>query len=148
MDYNVLDDLRELDILIKKRLFLIGKRNCADKSPSPLQVKIFRYLYLNKDKEVSQADLVNELRVSKVAISEAISKMVNNGNIKVVPSMTDHRKNILSYTDQGIKIMNQMVLATNLLNKELIRNIDLNELNTFVSVMQQLKKNIKEDDYV
>lgn len=148
MVYNVLDDLRDLNILVKKRLFLIGKKNGINKAPSPLQVRIFMYLYLNKDKEVSQADLVSELKVSKVAISEAISKMVNCGNIKVIPSLTDHRKNILSYTDQGIKIMNEMIFAAELLNKELIRDIDLSELNTFMNVMQHMKKNIEEGKYV
>ena len=63
MDKSILESLRELNILIKRKLFLILKENGINEAPNPLQVSIFMYLYNNKNKEVSQADLVKELHV-------------------------------------------------------------------------------------
>ena len=68
MDKSILESLRELNILIKRKLFLILKENGINEAPNPLQVSIFMYLYNNKNKEVSQADLVKELHVSKYTI--------------------------------------------------------------------------------
>ena len=138
MDKSILESLRELNILIKRKLFLILKENGINEAPNPLQVSIFMYLYNNKNKEVSQADLVKELHVSKVAISEAIAKMVSNGNIEVIASKTD----------QGIKRTKNMIKSLSLLNNELLRDIDEFELNTFMNVMQCMKKNIEEEKNV
>lgn len=148
MDSEVLDNLRELDILIKKRLFSIGKNNGICVPPSPLQVRIFMYLLDSKNNEVSQSDLVNQLKVSKVSISEVISKMVNNGVVKVITSEKDARKNIITITDKGIKIMEDMNASFEVIKGEITKNINRDDLDTFNKVMQQMKKNIKEDKNV
>lgn len=148
MDECVLDTLRDLNILIKKRLFILGKKNGIGVPPSPLQVRIFMYIYESKDKEVSQALLAQELKVSKVSISEAVSKMVSNGNIKVITSSSDARKNVITITDQGIEIMNKMRCSFDILKHEILAGISDEELETFFGVMQHMKENMREDNYV
>lgn len=148
MDECVLDTLRDLNILIKKRLFALGKKNGIGVPPSPLQVRIFMYIYESKDKEVSQALLAQELKVSKVSISEAVSKMVSNGNIKVITSSSDARKNVITTTDQGIEIMNKMIRSFDTLKSEILTGISDEELENFFAVMQHMKENIREDNYV
>lgn len=148
MKDKVLDNLRELDILIKKRMFLIGKECGIKVPPSPLQVRIFLYIFESKEKEVSQADLVRELKVSKVSISEAISKMVNNGVVEVITNKNDARKNNITYTDKGIDVINNMLQGFEILKSELVKDISDTELENFIKVMQHMKKNIREDEYV
>lgn len=148
MKDKVLDNLRELDILIKKRMFLIGKECGIKVPPSPLQVRIFLYIFESKEKEVSQADLVRELKVSKVSISEAISKMVNNGVVEVITNKNDARKNNITYTDKGIDVINNMLQEFEILKSELVKDISDTELENFIKVMQHMKKNIREDEYV
>lgn len=148
MDKNVINYLRDLDISIKKKMFLIGKKAHINNPPSPLQVRIFMYLYNNKDTNISPKDLVRELNVSKVAISEALTKMENNSTITIKDSEIDGRKKILSYTDKGIEIMNQMTSSIETLNKELIKNISAEELHICIDVLKKMKENIKEEKNV
>lgn len=144
MEYNILDDLRDLNILIKRKLFSLGKKNGINVPPSPLQVKIFMYIY-ESEGEVSQVDLVRELNVSKVSISEAVSKMVNSGNLEVITSKKDARKNVITVTEKGTLIMNTMIHSFETLNKDISENLTLEELELFSKVMQKLKKNIREE---
>lgn len=144
MEYNILDDLRDLNILIKRKLFSLGKKNGINVPPSPLQVKIFMYIY-ESEGEVSQVDLVRELNVSKVSISEAVSKMVNSGNLEVITSKKDARKNVITVTEKGTQIMNTMIHSFETLNKDISENLTLEELELFSKVMQKLKKNIREE---
>ena len=148
MDENVLAYMRDLNILIKKKMFFIGKKANISNPPSPLQVRIFMYLYDHKDTSISPKDLVRELKVSKVAISEALTKMENNGNITIRESEDDGRKKILSYTEQGIERMNQMTSSLETLNRELIKNISDEELDIFINVVKKMKENIKEEQNV
>ena len=62
MDKSVLNYIRDLDISIKKKMFLMGKEAQINNPPSPLQVRIFMYLYNHKDLITSPKDLVRELR--------------------------------------------------------------------------------------
>ena len=148
MDDSVLNYIRDLDISIKKKMFLIGKKYHIKNAPSPLQVRIFMYLYDHKDDNISPMDLSRELNVSKVAISEALTKMENNGNITIKESEDDGRKKIITYSDQGVERMNQMTSSLETLNKELIKNIDEEELNIFINVLKKMKENIKEEENV
>lgn len=144
MDEMVLNYLKDLDIFIKKKMFILGKNANINKPPSPLQVRIFMYLYEHRNSIVSPKDLVRELKVSKVAISEALTKMENNGNITINDSIDDGRKKILSYTEQGLERMNQMTSSLKTLNEELIKNINDADLQIFISVVQKMKENIME----
>ncbi len=148
MDKSVLNYIRDLDISIKKKMFLMGKEAQINNPPSPLQVRIFMYLYNHKDLITSPKDLVRELHISKVAISEALTKMENNGNITIKESQEDGRKKILAYTEQGIKRMNKMITSIEILNKELTKNISDEELDLFINVVMKMKDNIKEEKNV
>lgn len=141
----VMDSLRDLNISIKKKMFLIGKKNGIKNPPSPLQVRIFMYIYHSKDMSLSSADLARELKVSKVAIGEALTKMEQNGNIVIKDSETDGRKKILSYTDEGLRRMNGMLSSINSLNDELLKDISDDDLEIFINVVDKMKRNLEEE---
>lgn len=141
----VINYIRELDISIKKKMFLCGKKAHIQKPPSPLQVRIFMYLYNHKDLEISPTDLVKELKVSKVAISEALIKMQNNGNVLIKESLTDGRKKVLTYTEQGKKRMEEMLSSLEMLNEILTKNISDKELEVFINVIKKMKENLEEE---
>ncbi len=145
MPNMVINYLRELDISIKKKMFFYGKKAHITNSPSPLQVRIFMYLYNHSDSLVSPTDLVKELKVSKVAISEALTKMENNGNITIKESKQDGRKKVLTYSEQGRKTMEAMLSSLNNLNNELTKGIGEHDLETFINVLQKMKENLEEE---
>lgn len=143
---NVSEHLRELDVLIKKKLFLIGSTMGIKTPPSPLQVKIFMYLISHKNDDVCQKDLEKSLKVSKVAISEALNKMENNGTIKRVKMTDDARSKKIVYTEEAIKKMNAMEDTLVNVNKLLVSDISTNDIKTFLKVVEQMKENVRKDD--
>lgn len=85
------NELREVDILIKKMIFKHSKDKDIGDFPSPLQERIMIYLVDNKDSIIYQKDLERELNVSKVTISEVLNKMEKNGVIIRESSEVDGR---------------------------------------------------------
>lgn len=146
MECNLSEHLRELDVLIKKKLFTIGSAMGIKTPPSPLQVRIFMYLLKHKNEDVCQKDLEISLKVSKVAISEVLNKMENNGMIKRVKMSDDARSKKIVYTEDAIKKMNDMEEALINLNKLLVSNISDEDLEVFLKVIEKMKKNIREDE--
>lgn len=145
MKNNVINYLKDLDISIKKKMFFYGKKANITNPPSPLQVRIFMYLYSHDKEVVSPTDLVRALKVSKVAISEALNKMENNGNIIIKESEHDGRKKVLTYTKQAKKCMEDMMKTINTLNEELTRDISDDELEVFINVLKKMKDNLEEE---
>lgn len=145
MKNNVINYLKDLDISIKKKMFFYGKKANITNPPSPLQVRIFMYLYEHEGEVVSPTDLVKALNVSKVAISEALMKMENNGNIIIKESENDGRKKVLTYTERAKKCMEDMMKTLNILNKELTKNISDEELLIFINVIKKMKENLEEE---
>lgn len=143
---NVSEHLRELNVLIKKKLFTIGSTKGIKTPPSPLQVRIFMYLLTHKDEDICQKDLEMFLKVSKVAISEALNKMENNGTIKRIKMSDDGRSKKIIYTKDAIKKMNVMEETLVNLNKLLVANITDEELQVFLKVVDQMKENIRKDE--
>lgn len=144
----VIDSLRDLDILIKKRLFALGKKYGIKNPPSPLQVRIFMYIQEHNGENITPAYLARELQVSKVAIGEALNKMQHNGTIKINDSSEDGRKKILSCTEEGILKMKKMKESLKPLNDEILVGISDEDLKIFISVINRMKENIKENKNV
>lgn len=145
MQEMVVNYLKDLDISIKKKMFFYGKKEKINNPPSPLQVRIFLYLYEHDKEVVSPTDLVKALRVSKVTISEALTKMENNGNIIIKESEHDGRKKILEYTNKSKKCMEAMVNTLMNVNKELTKNISDEEIQVFINIIKKMKNNLEEE---
>lgn len=146
MDNNVSEHLRELNVLVKKKLFMIGNTLGITTPPSPLQVRIFMYLLEHKSEDVCQKDLEKYLKVSKVAISEALNKMENNGHIKRVKMDYDGRSKKIVYTEKAIKKMNAMEETLVSVNKLLVSDISDEDLQVFLRVVDKMKDNIRKDE--
>lgn len=140
----IFDYIRDLEILIKKKLFIIGKKNGISVPPSPLQAGIFMYLLEHKEDTVYQKDLEVALKVSKVTMSEVLVKMENNGTIERISDEFDNRKRIIKYTKKGLVILEDMQKTIRTLNQDLIANLSEAEIQTFINVLTKMQNNIKE----
>lgn len=143
---KILDSFREMNILIKKRLFKIAKSNGDIKPPSPLQFKILIYLYEHKKDNVCLQDLVSHLKPSKVAISEAVIKLEKNGLVTRTTSGQDGRSKIISITDKAISKINRMKNDADKINDIIVNNIREEDLEVFLRVMNSMQDNLRKDD--
>ncbi len=143
---KILDSFREMNILIKKKLFKIAKKNGNIKPPSPLQVKILIYLCEHKNEDVCLQNLVSHLKPSKVAISEAVIKLEKSGLITRTISRNDGRSKIIKITDKAISKIGVIKNDADILNDIIINRINKDDLEVFFRVMNSMQENLRKDD--
>lgn len=143
---KILDSFREINILMKKKLFKIAKSNGDIKPPSPLQVKILIYLYEHKKDNICLQDLVSHLKPSKMAISEAVIKLEKNGLVTRRVNGDDGRRKIIRITNKAIAKINSMKRDANKINDILIKDIKDEDLEVFFHVIKSMQDNLRRDD--
>lgn len=145
MNVRVVDKLKSLDILIFKRIIAISKINNIKKLPSPLQMKILKYLICHKDQKICQKDLEVALNVSKATISEVLNKMEKEGIMKRVVDESDHRLKTLMITCQSLEEFSLMEKSFDKLNTDLIKDISEKDLEVFLRVIDRMQENLKKE---
>ena len=75
MKPNVIEEIKNLEVQIGKRLFKEAKLLDIKKPPSPLQGKVLKYILDHKEEKICQRDLEEHLNVSKATISEVLVAM-------------------------------------------------------------------------
>lgn len=134
-------EIKTLENLITRKILAIAKEE-GYPALTTVQIRIMRYLFLNKDKEIYQKDIEKNFVVRRSTASGIIDTMVKNGMIVREDSTLDLRVRRIILTD---KYLNQMELLENLIDKfqaDLTDGISDVELNTFFSVIDKMKKNL------
>lgn len=145
MDINIINELKQFDILIGKQIFEMNKENVLTKHPSPLQMAVIKILLAHENDDVSQNDLKEELCISKAAISEVLQAMERKGMIQKIQSSTDARKNKIILSEVGRKTFEEIEKDMKLLNSKVIKDISDEELILFIQTINKMKKNIKKE---
>ena len=134
-------EIKTLENLITRKILAIAKEE-GYPALTTVQIRIMRYLFLNKDKEIYQKDIEKNFVVRRSTASGIIDTMVKNGMIVREDSTLDLRVRRIILTD---KYLNQMELLENLIDKfqaDLTDGISDVELNTFFSVIDKMKENL------
>ncbi len=143
MEY-VIYEVKRLEILISKKMFLISKHEKVLNPPSPLQFKILNYLFNNKGLEVKQSDLEKSLKVSRATISEVLNTMEKTNLIKRASSIKDARCKIITLTKESKKRFLEMNIISKKINEILIKNLKPNEIKTFLKILEKMQNNLNE----
>ena len=134
-------EIKTLENLITRKILAVAKEE-GYPALTTVQIRIMRYLFLNKDKEIYQKDIEKNFVVRRSTASGIIDTMVKNGMIVREDSTLDLRVRRIVLTD---KYLNQMELLENLIDKfqsDLTEGISDVELNTFFSVIDKMKDNL------
>ena len=129
-------EVKTLENLITRKILLTAKE-AGYPALTTVQIRIMRYLFLNKDKEIYQKDIEKNFVVRRSTASGIIDTMEKNGMLQRIDSDLDLRSKRIILTD---KYINKMDLLENLINKfqdELLSGVSDSELNTFFSVSNQ-----------
>ena len=135
-------EIKTLENLITRRILAVAKEE-GYPALTTVQIRIMRYLFLNKDKEIYQKDIEKNFVVRRSTASGIIDTMVKNGMLKREYSTLDLRVKRIVLTE---KYLGQMELLENLIDKfqsNLTEGISDTELNTFFSVIDKMKDNLK-----
>ena len=88
-------------------------------------------------------DIEQELNITKSVASNLVKRMVQNGLVELEASPSDKRAKFVRLTDKSRSQMQQIKAFFERIDKQLMEDIDEDELLIFEKVLGQLQKNIK-----
>ena len=88
-------------------------------------------------------DIEQELNISKSVASNLVKRMVQNSLVELEASPVDKRAKFVRLTDKARSQMQQVKAFFERIDKQLMEDIDEDELLIFEKVLGQLQENIK-----
>ena len=88
-------------------------------------------------------DIEKELNISKSVASNLVKRMVQNGLVELEASPSDKRAKFVRLTDKSRSQMQEIKSFFKRIDKQLLADVDEDELLIFEKVLAQLQKNIK-----
>ena len=109
------------------------------------QGQVLRFLDHCEQKEelVLIKDIEQELNITKSVASNLVKRMVQNGLVELEASPRDKRAKFVRLTDKARSQMQQVKAFFERIDKQLMEDIDEDELLIFEKVLGQLQENIK-----
>lgn len=114
------------------------------KIPTPTQMQIVGYILENKDKEIYQKDLEENLNLRRATISDLLQRMEKNGLVKREINQNDTRSKTVTLTRSAKEFFEAGNKQMKLLEQKAIKNITSEELEIFSNIVNKMIKNIKE----
>ncbi|EID30996.1 MarR family protein [Streptococcus mitis SK579] len=88
-------------------------------------------------------DIEQELNITKSVASNLVKRMVQNGLVELEASPVDKRAKFVRLTDKSRSQMQEVKAFFERIDKQLMEDIDEDELLIFEKVLGQLQENIK-----
>ena len=109
------------------------------------QGQVLRFLDSRRENQdlVLIKDIEKELNISKSVASNLVKRMVQNGLVELEASPVDKRAKFVRLTDKARSQMKQVKAFSERIDKQLMEDIDEDELLIFEKVLGQLQENIK-----
>ena len=96
-----------------------------------------------KEELVLIKDIEQELNITKSVASNLVKRMVQNGLVELEASPKDKRAKFVRLTDKARSQMQEVKAFFERIDKQLMEDIDEDELLIFEKVLGQLQENIK-----
>ena len=106
------------------------------------QFHVLRYVRRGTN---SISDLATAKNISRPAISQAVDALVNKGLLTRTQSMEDRRFVELTLTENGNALLDTVFKETRAWMKELMSNLNDEELGTIANAMTSLKKMLEKN---
>lgn len=141
---NILFQIKSLEQLILRDFFrkIMCENHEIKKIPSPTQMRIIDYLTQNQNKKVYQKDLENIFNLRRATISEVLITMEKNNMIERVISKDDTRTKEIKLSEYSKKFFETSKKRILELEHVITKDIDNEDLKTFVNVINKMKENI------
>lgn len=109
------------------------------------QGQVVRFLDSREESQdlVLIKDIEQELNITKSVASNLVKRMVQNGLVELETSPVDKRAKFVRLTDKSRSQMQQVKAFFERIDKQLIEDVDEDELLIFEKVLAQLQENIK-----
>lgn len=134
-------EIKTLENLITRKILATAK-DAGYPALTTVQIRIMRYLFVNRNKEIYQKDIEKNFVIRRSTASGIIDTMVKNGMLERINSDLDLRTKKIVLTDKYIDQIDLLENMINLFQDNLLQGINEQELNTFFSVIDKMKDNL------
>ena len=87
---------------------------------------------------LSAVEVSDRTLMDKVAVSRAVTKLIKNGRIDRQFADADRRRSILSLSEEGRQVHNEIALLALQFERKLLQDISDKDYETFNSILEQL----------
>lgn len=137
-------EIKNVDSMIGRKIMSLTKEYGL--SLTPIQISIINYISDNK--KINQKDIEKYFNLRKSTISGILQTMERNGLINRNGSLNDARSKEITLTDKCISMKLFIIEKAKEFELSLTNGITKEELKTFFEVMNKIKNNLMEDEYV
>lgn len=134
-------EIKSLDNMITRKI-LADTKLTGKEMLSPVQIKILRYLFLNKDHDVYQRDIEKNFLVRRSTASGILRTMEKRGLIKRIGSDTDLRVKKVILSSECINRIDELEARTISFQDKLCSGITDEELILFFRIIDKMKDNL------
>ncbi len=146
-DVKILYEIKSLEKMIARELI---KENDLKKQKkiiiTPTQCQIIGYILNNKGKNIYQKDLEKALSLRRATVSGVLHTMEKNGFIEREIDEDDTRAKKITIKEEILKRFDDNYEKIENIEKNIIKDITEEDLKTFINVLNQMKKNIKQKE--
>jgi len=107
-----------------------------------IQASVLIYL-LNEKEYRNQRDIEKEFNLTNPTVNGILNRLESKGFIERVVSKKDARNKEIHLTDKSLKLNKEMIIKAKEVEKNIVNNINEEELNVFYNVIKKINENIK-----
>lgn len=112
---------------------------------SGIQFFIIEFLLENQGIDTYQKDIEKIFNIRRSSASALLQSLTKNGFIERVVNTSDARLKIIILTNKSLNLIKEFKAGKIEFDKKLEQNITLAERETFISVLNKMKNNFKEN---
>ncbi len=106
---------------------------------------VIRYLYDHRDTDVFQKDIERKFSIGRSAVTSILQLMEKKGYVRRMNVEQDARLKKVELTQAGIECHEKMEILAAEMDRAMLREIDREDLETFLAVSEKIEENIKND---
>ena len=135
-------EIKAIDHLMQRKMIMIASKSGLDKV-TVMHGWIIGYLIMNKDRDIYQKDIESEFAISRSTVTNILKLMEKKGYLRRESVPNDARLKKLVLTPKGIDIHQKTLHDFATVEAELTRGITPEELETFYTIIEKLRKNVE-----
>lgn len=108
-----------------------------------MQGHIMELIYRQENHQIQQCEIKKTFKRRRSTITGILKLMEKNGLITREYSKQDARVKMINLTDKAISLHQEAIKNMEMFNRNLEKGLTQDEINTFYSIMDKIKKNLE-----
>ncbi len=126
--------------------YISGKvKECGYDDVSMMHGWVIRYLYDHRDTDVFQRDIEKKFSLGRSAVTSILQLMEKKGYVRRTNVEQDARLKKVELTQAGLKCHEKMEILAARMDRVMLQDVDLKDLDTFFAVVKKIEENVTDD---